>query len=187
MLKHLLIGFALLLLYTSGFAQEAYYPVRDGLSWTYSNGETQTFSSSKEVAGEVTQVLVHYLQGTPISEDYLIYDASGVRSVGTSAGGQTLLYTPYLTFYPAPPLEVGQTWTSSTRLPNFSLSFSAEVLAIRGINTPAGRFNALQIRQQTITSSGAQTILDLYFVPSIGVVRWVTQDGTNIDLIEKNF
>lgn len=187
MLKYLLIWFALFILYTSGFAQEAYFPVRDGLSWTYSNGETQTFSASKVVAGENTSVLVHYLQGTPISEDYLLYDANGVRSVGTSAGGQTILYTPFLTFYPAPPLEVGQAWSSSTQLPDFTLSFSAEVLAVRGISTPAGRFNALQIRQQTITSSGAQTILDLYFVPSIGVVRWVTQDGTNIDLIEKNF
>lgn len=168
-------------------AQEAYYPAREGLAWTYSNGETQAFEGVKAVAGQSTQVLVHYLQGMPISEDYLIYDANGVRSVGTAAGGQTLIYEPFLTFFPAPPLAVGQTWTSTTKVSNFDISVTAEVLAVRGVQTQAGRFNALQIRQQTITSTGAQTVLDLFFVPSIGIVRWITQDGTSIDLIDKNF
>ena len=53
--------------------------------------------------------------------------------------------------------------------------------------TPAGRFNALLIRQTSLTSTGGQTVLDLYFVPGIGVVRFVTQDGTIIDLIERSF
>ena len=61
------------------------------------------------------------------------------------------------------------------------------MLAIRGVKTPAGRFNALQIRQQTVTSNGARTVMDLFFVPSVGVVRFVTQDGTTVDLIDKNF
>ncbi len=61
------------------------------------------------------------------------------------------------------------------------------MLAIRGVQTQAGRFNALHIRQRTLTNSGASTTLDLFFVPSIGVVRYVTQDGTLVDLIEKNF
>lgn len=183
-MRYLLIVFAAL-----GFvlAQEAYYPAREGLSWTYSNGETQTFSGTKTVDGQPTQVLLHYLQGNPISEDYLIYDATGVRSVGTSAGGQTLSYSPYLLFFPASPLQVGQTWSSSARVSNFDISLRAEVLAVRGVQTQAGRFNALHIRQQTITSSGAQTVLDLFFVPSVGIVRWLTQDGTSIDLIDKNF
>ncbi len=172
---------------TFASAQEAYYPAREGLAWTYSNGETQTFEGVKAVAGESTQVLVHYLQGTPISEDYLIYDANGVRSIGTAAGGQTLVYSPSLMFFPPPPLAVGQTWASSTKVSNFDISINAEVVAVRGVQTQAGRFNALQIRQQTITSTGAQTVLDLFFVPSIGIVRWITQDGTSIDLIDKNF
>ncbi len=60
------------------------------------------------------------------------------------------------------------------------------MLAIRGVQTQAGRFNALHIRQRTLTNSGASTTLDLFFVPSIGVVRYVTQDGILVDLIEKN-
>ncbi|MCA9836039.1 MAG: hypothetical protein KC422_03965 [Trueperaceae bacterium] len=184
-MRHLLILFLAALCFA--LAQEAYYPAREGLAWTYSNGETQMFEGVKAVSGQSAQVLVHYLQGTPISEDYLIYDGNGVRSIGTAAGGQTLIYSPFLTFFPAPPLAVGQTWSSSAKVADFDISINAEVVAVRGVQTQAGRFNALQIRQQTITSTGAQTVLDLFFVPSIGIVRWLTQDGTSIDLIDKNF
>ena len=168
-------------------AQEAYYPAREGLSWTYSNGETNTFTGTTIFEGYSAHVMVKYLQGLPISEEYLIYDGSGVRFVGTAAGGQILSYAPFLILYPPPPLQVGQVWSSAARVSGFDISLNAEVVAVRGVKTPAGRFNALQIRQQTITSTGAQTVNDLYFVPSIGIVRWVTQDGTNIDLIDKNF
>lgn len=178
---------ATLFFMTYATAQEAYYPSRDGLSWTYSNGETQTFSGSKVIEGQTTQVLVHYLQGAPTSEDYVIYDVSGVRLIGTSAGGQTLAYAPLLSLFPPPPLQVGQAWSSKATVSGFDISLNAEVVAVRGVQTQAGRFNALQIRQQTVTSTGAQTVNDLYFVPSVGIVRWVTQDGTSIDLIDKNF
>lgn len=168
-------------------AQEAYYPNREGLSWTYSNGETQTMGAQVTIAGESASVLTHYFQGVPISEDYLVYDETGVRTLGTAAGGQTLLYTPYLSVYAPEPLQIGQSWKSTARVSDFEISLSAEVLAVRGVQTAAGRFNALLIRQQTVTSTGGQTVLDLYFVPTVGVVRFVTPDGTVIDLIEKNF
>lgn len=64
------------------------------------------------------------------------------------------------------------------------ITLAAEVLGVQGIETPAGRFNALRLRQTTLTSSGGRTALDVYFVPTVGVVRFVTQDGTRIDLIE---
>ena len=59
--------------------------------------------------------------------------------------------------------------------------------AAGGVATPAGRFNALLIQQTSLTSTGGQTVLELYFVPGVGVVRFVTQDGTIIDLIERSF
>ena len=96
-------------------------------------------------------------------------------------------YTPPLLFYPPAPLQVGQTWSSTTQLQGLEITLSAEVLGVSGVQTAAGRFNALQIRQQTITSSGGQTFIDQFFVPTVGIVRTVTQDGTTIDLIEKNF
>lgn len=170
-----------------GTAQEAYYPATPGLTWTYSNGETQSLSGPRDFSGQSALVLLHSLQGAPINEDYLVYDDSGVRLLGTAASGETVTYTPPLTVYPPSPLQVGQTWSSTARLRDLEISLSFEVLGVGGVQTPAGRFNALQIRQQTITSSGGQTFLDLFFVPTVGIVRTVTQDGTTIDLIEKNF
>ena len=178
---------ALLLLTGYAFAQEGYYPSSPGLSWTYSNGETQTLSGPSDFGGQSVTVLLHSLQGQPIAEDYLIYDAQGARLLGTAAGGQILSYSPHLTLYPPPPLQVGQSWKSTATVDDLEIALSFEVLGVTGVRTSAGRFNALQIRQQTITSTGGQTFLDLFFVPSVGVVRTVTQDGTQIDMIEKNF
>jgi len=166
---------------------QGYYPAGPGYSWTYSSGETQTLSGPREMNGVSVWVLVHYFEGVPISEDYLEYSDAGVVSHGTAAGGQLFPYQPPLQVYPPEPLAPGQKWTSTTNLPGFSLTLDSEVMGLRGVATPAGRFNALLVRQTSLTSTGGQTVLDLYFVPGVGVVRFVTQDGTTIDLIERSF
>ena len=176
----------LLALAATGVAQD-YYPSEPGMSWTYSSGETQSMSGPRELDGRQLMVLTHYFEGMPVSEDYLEYTAEGVFSHGSAAGGQVYQYQPALVVYPAPPLEPGMSWTGTTSLAGFDLTLSAEVLGLRGVATPAGRFNALQIRQTTLTSNGGQTVLDIYFVPTVGIVRFQTQDGTVIDLIEKSF
>lgn len=175
-----------LLLLNGTLAQEEYYPHQSGMSWTYSSGETQTLSGPRDFEGVEVMVLTHYFDGAPVSEDYLVYSEEGVSSLGSATGGRVLSYIPPLQVYAPSPLSVGQRWESSTRVVGFEISLSSEVVAVRGVSTPAGRFNALQIRQITTTSSGAETHLDLYFVPSVGVVRFVTDDGTTIDLIDRN-
>ena len=162
-----------------------YYPHGDGLRWTYDSGVTQVMSGPRLLDGVEVLVLTHYLDGVPVSEDYLAYGPDGVRSLGTAAAGTLVRFDPPLLVYPPGPLEVGATWRSTTDLGAFSITLDAEVLGVRGIQTPAGRFNALQVRQRTLTSSGASTVLDLFFVPSVGVVRFLTQDGSVIDLIER--
>jgi len=178
---------AALLLASASFAlaQAAYYPHGDGLRWTYDSGVTQVMSGPRDLDGVAVMVLTHYLDGEPVSEDYLSFGADGVRTLGTAAAGQVLRYDPPLLVYPPGPLQVGATWRSTTDLGPFSITLDAEVLGVRGIQTPAGRFNALQVRQRTLTSSGASTLLDLFFVPGVGVVRFITQDGSLIDLIER--
>lgn len=166
---------------------QGYYPAEAGMSWTYSSGETQQLSGPRDFGGFDVMVLTHYFDGVPISEDYLVYDAAGVVTHGTAAGGQVYRYDPPLLVYPASPLAQGSTWTSSTDLADFRLTLSSEVLGLRGVATPAGRFNALLIRQTTLTSNGGQTVLDIFFVPGVGIVRFATQDGNVIDLIEKSF
>jgi len=162
---------------------EGYFPSAAGMSWTYSSGETQTLSGPREVNGQQVMVLTHYYDGVPVSEDYLRF-GEGVDTIGTAAGGQIVPYDPPLTVYAPGPLQQGMQWKSTTQLKDFSITLSAEVLGVRGVRTPAGRYNALLIRQRTLTSNGGQTSLDLFFVPGVGVVRFVTQDGTTIDLIE---
>lgn len=174
-------------LVATALARESYHPQRDGLSLTYSNGETQTLSGPREFEGQEVMVLTRYYQGSPISEDYLSYQENGVFFVGTAAGGQTMRYDPPLQLYPAGQLQVGQSWESHSHINGLDITLSAEVLGIRGVETSAGRYNALQVRQITVTDTGARTAMDYFFVPSVGVVRFVTQDGSQIDLIEKNF
>ena len=169
----------------TALAQPAnYYPNTPGTTWTYSSGETQTLSGPREFEGVDVMVLTHYFDGIPVSEDYLVYGEDGVHSLGTASGGDIVSYIPPLQVYGQAPLEVGERWESTTRVSGFEIQLTAEVLGLGGVSTPAGRYNALQIRQVTTTSSGARTQLDLYFVPSVGVVRFVTNDGTTIDLID---
>jgi hypothetical protein len=184
-----LASIALLALVASALAATpaGYYPDRSGMSWTYSSGETQQLSGPREVDGHKVMVLTHYFKGVPVSEDYLQFGPDGVTTIGTAASGKITLYPTPLTVYPAGPLKPGMQWQSTTKLPSFDITLSSEVVGIRGVKTEAGRFNALQIRQRTLTSNGGKTVMDLFFVPSVGVVRFVTQDGTTIDLIDKNF
>lgn len=179
----LLVGLAA----AAAAAPPGYFPSRAGLSWTYSSGETQRLSGPREVDGHQVMVLTHYFNGVPVSEDYLQFSKDGVTTIGTAASGKVTLYSTPLTVYPAPPLKPGMQWQSTTKLPSFDITLSAEVVGVRGVKTEAGRFNALQIRQRTLTSNGGKTVMDLFFVPSIGIVRFVAQDGTTVDLIDKNF
>lgn len=182
----LLTGLLFALLATNAAAQ-GYYPAEAGLSWTYSSGETQTISGPRNFQGHEVWVLTHYLEGVPISEDYLEYGESGVISHGSAAAGEVFVYNPPLLVYPPAPLAAGMTWSTTTSLPGFNLTLDSSVVGVRGVATAAGRFNALLIRQTSLTSNGGQTVLELYLVPSVGVVRFETQDGTVIDLIDKNF
>ena len=179
--------FVLALLLTSISFAQSYFPHRDGMSWTYSNGETQTLNGPVDIAGEKVMVLTHLLGGNVISKDYLAYDETGVFSYGTETSGRTLLYDPPLTLYAGNNLQVGQSWRSATSVAGFDITLAAEVMGMRGVRTEAGRFNALQVRQRTFTNTGAQTTLDLYVVPGIGVVRFETEDGTVVDLVKKSF
>ena len=46
------LGLVCALLLSYGAAQEAYYPATPGLTWTYSNGETQSLSGPRDFNGK---------------------------------------------------------------------------------------------------------------------------------------
>ncbi len=183
-MRHFLL---LLCLLTGWTVAQDYHPHQAGYSWTYTNGETQTLSGPRDFQGQQVMVLTHWLHGDAVTEDYLVYAPEGVYHVGTAAGGNVLTYSPPLLAFTGGPYTAGSQWQSTSTISGLRLTMSAEVLGTQGVETPAGRFNAFQVRQVTVTSTGGQTVLDAYFVPSVGVVRYVLQDGTVINLLEKNF
>ncbi len=181
----ILIALLSLVMFSLSAAQD-YYPNNDGLSWTYDNGVTQILTGPREFAGAEVMVMTQYLEGIPISENYLAYRPDGVLSYGTAAGGDTQTYEPPLVLYRGSELVPGQSWQSVSNVGGVDIVLSSQVIGLQGVQTPSGRYNALQIRQIT-DISGTQSTTDLFFVPTVGVVRFVTQDGTVVDLIEKSF
>ncbi|MEZ4606620.1 MAG: hypothetical protein R2880_05470 [Deinococcales bacterium] len=177
-----------LVIFSSALAKQGFYPQEDGLEWHYSNGETQVMTGPYNFEGIAVMVLTHYLNEAIVSEEYLVYDPTGVYSLGTAVeGGELQRYNPPLVIYDGSLLSVGQAWQSETDVAGINISLHSEVLQVQGIETEAGRFNALLIRQKTFTDTGGQTVLDLYYVPSVGIVRFASMDGNVVDLVKKNF
>ena len=87
--------------------------------------------------------------------------------------------------YPPPPLNPVDARQSSTRAGDLDIIITTDVVAFRGLATDAGRCNALHLRQTTLTSNGGRVLLDLFLVPTVGIVRFVTADGTTLDLTER--
>lgn len=177
---------AALLFSAAAFAQD-WHRSEPGTSWTYTNGETQTLSGPRDFFGQQVMVLTHWLRGQPVSEDYLVYAPDGIRQVGSAASSRTVTFSPPLLLYPAGPFREGSSWNGSTRADGTEVTVSSTVTGTRGVDAPAGRWNAFVIRQVTETASGGRTVVQLYFVPEIGIVRYVLEDGTVINLLEKNF
>jgi len=180
--------FILLAFLSLGSAKNAYFPNATDLSWTYSNGEEQRMSGPYQLDDKAVMVLTHYMNGKIASEEYLVYTDNGVFNLGTAKeGGELLRYEPPMVVYEGSSLTVGQAWQSKSVINDIEITFSSEVIGVQGIKTESGRYNALVIRQQTFTDTGGQTTLDVYFVPSVGIVRFSSSDGDVTDLVEKSF
>ncbi|MDR9391478.1 MAG: hypothetical protein RI554_05565 [Trueperaceae bacterium] len=184
-----LVALAALLQGGLAAAQAGYYPATPGTTWTYEDGETQRLSAWTSPPDGLAEDAValrrtHALAGVPISEELLVVDAAGVRSYGTAAGGVVTRYDPPLPLFPAPPLTAGATWRGTARAGDLTWTVEGEVVGPRGVRTPAGRFNAVHVRRTVTTSSGARSRVDLFVVPGVGVVRRLTPDGTQVDLLE---
>ncbi len=179
-----ILSLILLLCFAAAFtssAQNSYYPSKVGLKWTYSSGETQSYSREDTMFNTRVLVLEHVVAGKVVSEDYLKSDADGVVLIGTKQGNQVFQYQPAVMIYPKAPLKVGSTWTTSsgTGPGKFTLNYS--VTGTAGVKVKAGRFNAFIINSQAVSAAGTSSN-DLYFVPSIGTVKYVYQDGTVVTL-----
>lgn len=199
-------GLWLLLAFLSTWAgAENFYPQENGMRWRYDNGEVQVMSGPRSMA-EITEALgvemapnlaeypvmtvSKYLNDTLVTEDYLIYTEDAVYSLGSTITGSLVFWydVPSLVYQGAQ-LRIGDNWASRSTVEkyNVEITTATEVLGMRGVETPAGRFNALVIRQDTVGDNGIQNYLDMYFVPTVGIVRFETVDGSAVNLVEKNF
>jgi len=176
----------ILLLFAVALAKtplDQYYPHALGMTWRYTSGEVQRFVEVKKMRGTEVWMLEHqYKTGTKMTEA-LAFRNDGVWIFAVITGGKTLAYNPPLKLYPPPPLRKGMSWKQTTELKGQKLEMSAEVLGVSGVVVPAGKFNAFKIRNRLRAEGGAESVVDLYFVPGVGVVRYETANGV-IDLVE---
>ncbi len=172
-----------LLLVGVSAAPPAYFPHGIGFSWTYSSGMEQVFT--REQNGML--VLERRLARQPVSADLLRFTPDrGVLLEGLIIGQTVQRYQPPLQLYPAPPLVVGQEWGGRSTFDGQTVALLGKVLRIEGVSVPAGRFNAFVIRTSTVTSGGGSQVVEIYFVPGVGVVRYATPDGGRVDLVRFN-
>jgi hypothetical protein len=173
----------LILVAMIGFAaQPGYYPGALGYSWQYSNGEEQVL-----VSGDGgTLVLEHRFKGRAVFGHILRYTPKGVLLEGVVTNNRPSKYDSPLTLYPAPPLYLGQEWGGRAKIGGQATAMVAKVVRVEAIKVPAGRYNAYVIRTSTVVDAGGTSVVENYYVPGVGIVRYVSMDGDSIDLIKVN-
>lgn len=156
-----------------------YYPHTSGTSWTYSSGETQVVGPAVTHRGVRVVPVSHQFGGRTFTQDLLEYRTDGsVWLRGVNAGGRLAWYAAPINVYPPAPLSPGQRWTSASG----NLKSSSAVTGVAAINIQGRKYNALRVRTET-TAGGQISVQTVYFVPSVGVVRFETADGSQIELM----
>lgn len=175
-------AFVLVVLGLALAAAPNYYPHKVGMTWVYTSGEKQQLSETRQVEGQEVWVLTHSYGGEVRYTDFLRYDDKGVWLLGVDFGSGVQPYDPAIQLYPPAPLQVGTSWSSRVAFRGSTLAVVNKVLRIEGVEVPAGRYNAFVIRSSMSAEGGGANVVDMYFVPGIGIVRFATQDGGQIDL-----
>ncbi|EYB66642.1 hypothetical protein DEIPH_ctg079orf0023 [Deinococcus phoenicis] len=157
-----------------------FYPLIPGTTWTYTSGETQVVGTPTTVRGIRVTPVSHQYGGKTYTQDLLEARADGsIWLRGVNAGGRLTWYATPLNVYPPGPLHPGQHWQSGSG----ALKSSGSVTGTAPLRVPAGTFNALVIRTD-LSVGGQQSTQITYFVPGLGVVRYQTADGSQIDLLK---
>lgn len=156
-----------------------YYPHRPGTRWTYSSGETQVVGTPITHRGVRVVPVSHQYGSTTYTQDLIEHRADGsVWLRGVNAGGRLSWYASPLNIYPPGPLSPGRSWTGSAG----TLRTRSTVTGVTPLKLAGGTFNTLTIRTET-TAGGKVSVQTTYFVPTVGIVRYQTADGSVIDLL----
>jgi hypothetical protein len=184
-MKRLFVVLCLLLLVSSQ-AQNNYYPTRVGMRWVYSNGEILEYSREDNFFGTRVLVLQHTLKDQLTGEDYIVSNANGVSFLGNKTGQQTNRFTPPLVLYPKAPLRVGMKWQTTSDIGGgYKVTAATEIIGTAGVKVKPGRFNAFIIRNTFYQPDGSSNTSDIYFVPTIGTVKTVYDDGSSVELVSR--
>ena len=155
-----------------------YYPYSPGTRLTYTSGETQVVGAGVLHRGVKVVPVSHQYGSTTYTQDLLELRPDGsVWLRGVNAGGRLSWFAAPLNVYPPGPLSPGMAWSSG----NSTLKLSSRVTGMSALKLSAGTFNALTIRTDT-TTGGQVSTQTTYFVPTLGVVRYQTADGSVVDL-----
>lgn len=186
-------------------AARAFFPHDDGMRWTYDNGEIQELSGPYRLADvavyfertvdaafadyEVMK-LSKYFGDILVSEDFLIYEEDAVYTVASNfVGASQYWYNPPMLLYQGNRWRIDDSWESVSNVldDRLQITLSSTIVATQAIEIPVGRFNAWVIHQNSFNNKGVQNVLELYFVPTIGIVRFQTMDGGTVNLVNTNF
>lgn len=155
-----------------------YYAYQPGARWTYTSGETQIVGPAVVHRGVTVTPVSHQYGSITYTQDLMELRADGsVWLRGVNAGGRLTWFATALNVYPPGPLSPGMAWSSG----NSTIRLSSRVTGMNALRLQAGNFNALAIRTDTITG-GKVSSQTAYFVPTLGIVRYQTADGSVVDL-----
>jgi len=158
-----------------GLAQ-AYLPLEAGRTWVYSDGTVQ-----KVVSRQGDGVVLEYTKEASFRRDRLRLK-DGVWLLGVELPQGVFAYAPPLLLYPGR-LEVGASWSSRGVFQGQTVALSGRVEAVEGVEALLGRFNAYRLRLAYTTKKGGTGLVELYLVPGLGVVRYLS-GGRPVDLVK---
>lgn len=158
-----------------------YHPNTPGTTWTYSNGETQIVGKARQYKGVKVTPINHQYGNILITQDLVEYRPDGsvwLRGVNTS--GKLSWYQKPLMIYPAGVMVPGASWKSV----GGGIERVSQVTGSQGVRTKVGAYNALVIQTDTLVGNEVTTQLN-YFVPTVGIVKIVTAEGAEVELVKR--
>jgi len=171
-----MIPYLLMLAFTSCPAQDDFFPLKPGLSWTFKTHTGRDYVKRVLGTENVEGVPCAILQLGETEKHWLSSGADGVRlhrSKGVSFE-QPLLLFKY-------PLTRGDSWKARTKAASGIIEYSFATVGEEEVEVPAGRFKAWRIDWRTdgaLVSSGQTWLARGY-----GAVKESYSGGSSLELV----
>ncbi len=163
-----------------------YYPLREGLAWTYAakiaekGKQTEIPASTrvtgKKKVGDAECFSVETRVGGSVSREFVTVDGAGVRVHGSSHESAEYVYgTPLLRL--KVPLAKGISWEGEAGRGGVTVAYRSKVEDEEEVEVPAGKYRAFRVRVDMESPAGKTESLSWY-AKGTGLVRqWVRQSN----------